>query len=319
MATNYIDPSANGANTAWTNGATGATRLDDGVRSPTDARTSGDGLFISSSTDEQLQDIVFPNTLVFNSAQTIKVYIYGSGGAKRAVDVQISTNDGVTWNTRQANVIGANAAAGWYTLDITADILLQLNLDQLRVRLICNATAGGGGASAVQVDAVYIEQIVTDPGRLDVSQAALEVPDATPNGRLDAAQVFLEVPDQPSGRLDVSQAFLETPNAPDGRLDVSFAALETPDLDSRLDVSQVAFEVPDANGELQVSKVEFEVPDVDGRLDVSKAEFEVEAADGRLDVSQAFLQVPEFGAPSQKPRLVGHIVRRKPLTHTPRR
>lgn len=245
MATNYIDPSGNGALTAWTNGATGATRLDDGVRSPTDARNSGDGQFISSLTDEQSQDIVFPNTLTFDSSQTLTLYIYGSGGVKRAVDVQTSTNDGTSWNTRQTNVVAAGAAAGWHTLVFTSDVTQQSHLDQLRVRLICNSTAGGGGATAAQVDAVYVQQSIPDPGRLDVSFAELETPD------------------QPSGRLDVAWVELETPNQPDGLLAVSFAELEVPD------------EVT-TPGTLEVAWAEMEVPTPPGRLDISWVEFSIE-------------------------------------------
>ena len=157
-ASSYIDPSADGANNAWTKstGTAGWSLLDEGTRQPTAPSTGTDR--ITSSTDEQLQDLVFPNTLTYASGRTYTLWVYGIGGTKRALDVQVSNDDGATWQTRQTNVIGAGAAAAWHSVNITSWVTSQTQLDQLRVRLICNSTAGGGGATAVEVDAVYVEQ-----------------------------------------------------------------------------------------------------------------------------------------------------------------
>lgn len=158
--TTYIEPSADGATNAWTksSGTSAAALLDDGVRNPTNARTAGDGGFITSSTDEQISDLVFPNTLTFDPTQVLTLWIYGSGGTRRAVDMQVSVNDGATWETRQTNVIPASAAATWVPWLIWWPFN-QTHMDQLRIRLICNTTAGGG-ATAAQVDAVYLEQVI---------------------------------------------------------------------------------------------------------------------------------------------------------------
>lgn len=168
----YIDPSADGALNAWTksSGTSAATLLDDGVRSPTNARTSGDGGSISESTDEDASDLVFPNTLTYGASQTITLYVYGSGGTKRAVDVEISYDDGTSWTASggRQELIAAAAAAAWYSRVLTG-ITQQSHLDGLRVRLRCNSTAGGGGATAVQVDAVYVAQVFAASGTATAS------------------------------------------------------------------------------------------------------------------------------------------------------
>jgi len=168
-AATYQDPPATQAVTsnAWTksSGTDAAALLNDVVRDPTNARTGGDGGSITSSTDEQIQEVDFQNQIAYTAGRTIRIAIYGSGGLKRAVDVQVSNDGGTTWrngagvlNGRDANVIPVNGAAGWYYLDVTGAVTQQSHVDGFRVRLICNATAGGGGATAVQVDAIYLEQ-----------------------------------------------------------------------------------------------------------------------------------------------------------------
>jgi hypothetical protein len=155
----YIDPSADGANNAWTKstGTAAFSLLDDAVRQPTAPTTGSD--MIHSQTDEQLSDLVFPDTLTWHSGDTFMLWVYGIGGTKRALDVQISNDDGSTWQTRQTNVVGAGAAAAWHSLDISAWVTSQTQLNQLRARLICNSTAGGG-ATDIEIDAVYVEQQV---------------------------------------------------------------------------------------------------------------------------------------------------------------
>src|SRR4051812_19403450 len=119
--TYFMDPIANGSIHNWTKstGTNGAQCLDDLVRSPTNARTNGDGRNISSTTDEDTEDLTFPSGLPYDNAQTLTLFVYGSAGSKCALDVQISNDDGGSWKARQTNVIPASSAAGWYSLDIT--------------------------------------------------------------------------------------------------------------------------------------------------------------------------------------------------------
>jgi hypothetical protein len=155
----YADPNADGAspNNAWTKsaGTSGWSLLDDAVRQPTAPATGTDR--VTSSTDEQTQELVFPNTLLYDATATYTLRIYGSAGSKRALDVQVSTNDGASWQTRQANVIGAGSGSSWRSIDVTSLAASQAALDGLRVRLICNQTATGGGAGSVEVDEVYVD------------------------------------------------------------------------------------------------------------------------------------------------------------------
>ncbi len=155
----YGDPSADGTN-SWTKstGSAGWSLLDDAVRQPTGPTTGSDR--VTSQTDEQVQDVVFANTLTYTAGATYKIWIHGSGGAKRAVDTQVSVNDGSSYNTRATDTIATAAAAAWVSIDITSLITSQTTLDQLRLRMICNSTAGGGGQSDVAVNAVYVEKLV---------------------------------------------------------------------------------------------------------------------------------------------------------------
>lgn len=145
----YADPNGNGASTAWTGTWT---NVDDAVREP----VAGDGAALTSSTDEQMEDLTFTDpSFVAGVAYTVK--LRGSGGSKRAVDLQYSLDNGSTWKPRVANVIPAAATLGWYSYELPTPPVSQTELTNFRLRLICNATAGGGGASAVSVDVVYLE------------------------------------------------------------------------------------------------------------------------------------------------------------------
>jgi Tfp pilus assembly protein PilV len=161
----FMDPNADSVVTGlqgnkWTksSGLNGWSLIDDTVRYPTAPSTGTDRVYTSTNGD--YQEAVFPdNTLVYDSTATYRVWIYGSAGAKRALDVQLSTNDGVSWGTLQSNVIPASTSAGWTGITFTVGSQTQLN--QLRVRLICHTTASGGGAGNVEVDEVYVERTLT--------------------------------------------------------------------------------------------------------------------------------------------------------------
>ena len=104
-----------------------------------------------------MQDVVLGNTLTYDATSTYTLRIYGLAGSKRALDLQVSNDDGATWQARQADFIAAGTSAGWRSLNITSWATSQTQLDKLRVRLICNTTASGGGAGQVEVDAVHVE------------------------------------------------------------------------------------------------------------------------------------------------------------------
>lgn len=154
----YADPSADGANNAWTKstGTAGWSLLDDGVRSPTAPSTGTDQ--ITSGTAGQLQDLVLPNTLTYTAGAEYTLWIYSSSGAKRGLSTLISVNDSSFANS--AALHGASAAFAWRSRDISSLIASQGNLDGLRVRLSVDSTAGGGGAGVVTVAAVYVRKYI---------------------------------------------------------------------------------------------------------------------------------------------------------------
>jgi hypothetical protein len=154
----YADPSADGANNAWTKstGTAGWSLLDDGVRSPTAPSTGTDQ--ITSGTAGQLQDLVLPNTLTYTAGAEYTLWIYSSSGVKRGLSTLISVNDSSFASS--AVLHGASAAFAWRSRDISSLIASQGNLDGLRVRLSVDSTAGGGGAGVVTVAAVYVRKYV---------------------------------------------------------------------------------------------------------------------------------------------------------------
>lgn len=159
MALTFADPTLDGGVSAWTksSGSAAWSLLDDGIRSPGDARALGDGGFVTSESTNQINVVSFGNTITFVPGSTWTLFVYGSGGTNRALDIQVSNDDGGNWQTRQANVIPAAAAPGWYTLDVGPWIADQGDLDGFRVRLVCSNT-GVGTPSVVRVDALYLQQ-----------------------------------------------------------------------------------------------------------------------------------------------------------------
>jgi hypothetical protein len=223
---NFAEPNADGAHTAWSksSGTAAWSLLDDGLRFPDDdPRTSGDGGFIFTQTDEALQSVAFPN-LTFDAAQSVGIWVYGSGGNKREVTAAYSNDNGSTWQT-EASLFVANEAANWNPLTVQPiHVDSQAELDGLQVRFRCNTTAGGGGQSNVQIDAIYVIQVVNRRGRL--TWAELEVPDLALDrrGRLTWAEA--EFPSAPR-RGVVTWGEFEVPVAP-RRGQVTWAELEMP-------------------------------------------------------------------------------------------
>lgn len=157
---NYIDPNADGANNAWTKstGTAGWSLLDDAVRQPTAPSTGTDR--ITSSTSGQLQDLAFPNTLTHSAGATYTLWFYAIGGNRRGFTAAVSTNDGTSFGSANTIIAASTSppAAQWYSLDISSLITSQATLDGLRVRLACTSISGGG-ATAVEIDAIYLEQV----------------------------------------------------------------------------------------------------------------------------------------------------------------
>jgi hypothetical protein len=155
-STTYLDPDGNGTATAWTNTYT---NVDDGVRQPT---APSDGLTISGTTTDETAETLTFETDTWTSDTVYTLWVYGTGGNKRGIDVAYSVNGsdpGLAHGTR-AQLIGSNGAAGWYSRTLT--IASQTELDNLRVEFIANSTAGGGGASAPTINAVYVQATVPD-------------------------------------------------------------------------------------------------------------------------------------------------------------
>jgi hypothetical protein len=152
---NYVDPNADGASNAWTKsaGTSGSALVDDGVRSPATPSSGTDDITSGIATPAPVQDLVFPNTLVYNAGDTFKLWVYGEAGNKRDVTAAFSFDDS-TFGT--ANTVPLSKSSfGWQS--VTIPITSQGQLDGLRVQLGINV-GPGGGATTAEVDAAYVEQ-----------------------------------------------------------------------------------------------------------------------------------------------------------------
>lgn len=179
MASTYIDPSADGANNAWTKstGTAGFSLVDDAVRQPT-APTTGSDMVTSTTTAGTLQDLVFPDTLTYNSAAKYILWVYGAGGNRTGWDTLISTDDSTFAN--QASMCAASTTPPgfqWFSRDVTSLITSQAKLNGFRVRL-STAKITGSGAVAAEVDAVYLEQDVRaiSPASVSTTSAMTAAP-----------------------------------------------------------------------------------------------------------------------------------------------
>jgi hypothetical protein len=153
LVTNYIEPTGDGAATAWT--GTFAD-IDDGTRQPTVPDT---GNSISSGTLTQQESQTWPDTLTWVSGDVYTLWVYGIGANKRKIQVEISVNGGTSWNTI-ADLIPNTAtapSAAWYSLDISSLITSQATLNGLVTRFTNTSTAGGSSGT-VSIYAAYVQQ-----------------------------------------------------------------------------------------------------------------------------------------------------------------
>lgn len=150
----YYDPNADTADTGWTR-STGATNfgcVDDAVRQPTNASTSGDGATLSTSTSGAKTGIKF-GTGTYDASATYKLWVYAAAGSKRKIQVETSTNDGTSWNAIAD--LQTSTTAGWVSLDVTSLITSQATLDAFAARFTATST-GGGGTTAATIYAAYL-------------------------------------------------------------------------------------------------------------------------------------------------------------------
>jgi hypothetical protein len=134
--------------------------VDEGTRQPTVPVIGSD--YISSSTAGQLQDLAFPDTVTYVAGATYRLWIHAVPGSRRGVNTLISTDNGTNFASSSATIPAVNGGSGtgWYSRDITSFITSQGTLNDLRVRLSASSIAGGG-ATASQVNVVYIEQSIS--------------------------------------------------------------------------------------------------------------------------------------------------------------
>src|ERR1043166_1830257 len=150
MPTNFLDPSADGTQNAWTKstGTAGWSLLDDATRQPTAPTTGTDR--ITSSTSGQQQDIAFPDTLTFATGQGVKGWVYAIGGNRRGIDLYVSKNNGSSF-TGQTTLFAASTSppgAQWYSVDISSTFASTSDMNALQIRL--QVTSISGSSSAVE-------------------------------------------------------------------------------------------------------------------------------------------------------------------------
>lgn len=171
----FADPNGNGTATAWTGTFTA---VDEGVRQPS---TPGGDTISGTTTDETAETLTFTDP-TFVSGATYRLWVYGSGGNKRAIDCAYSVNnaDPGLAHASRAQLIAVNDGPGWFSRDLT--IANQTELTNLRVEFITNTVGSGGGASAPTIDAVYVEIIPTAsaPTTAHYVEHTITDPSATP-------------------------------------------------------------------------------------------------------------------------------------------
>jgi hypothetical protein len=146
-STAYAEPAtlASGSN-GWTKtpaASSGATVLGDGVHQPAAPNTA---TRVTSSTAGDRLDVSLANTLTFNPAATYSVWLYGSAASTRSLDVQISNDNGATWQAAQAGVVPAGSSGGWHQIVLYSPtggtaIGTTAQLRQVAVRLVAQGSA----------------------------------------------------------------------------------------------------------------------------------------------------------------------------------
>jgi hypothetical protein len=154
------------ASNNWTVSAgTAATALDDAVSDPTNARTSGDGAFVSSATDGQVCDVHLSNPTVLTGGFISQVVakVFASGGSRRGmtIDLRYTRASDSSDQSLGTATVGADAAAAWVTVTASSLNLTVAEANSLRIRLTCNLTQPGGTPTAVQADAAYADVAVS--------------------------------------------------------------------------------------------------------------------------------------------------------------
>jgi len=129
--------------------------LADAVTQPT-APSTASGFIRSATAGDVAEADVGTETLPGGATVTgATLWLYGSGGAKRAVGATLKTGSTVLAGSDTNRVIAAAGAEGWYSLSYSGS-LTQSQIDGLRCRFAIESTAGGGGAGTCSVYAAYI-------------------------------------------------------------------------------------------------------------------------------------------------------------------
>lgn len=132
--------------------------LDDAVTQPTAPDTLTDA--VSTSTATAVCEVAVADQTL-GATETVtetRLWVYAAGGTKRSITVDLrhgTTSLGTT-------TVGAGAAAGWVSVTSTV-ALTQAQVNDLRCRLTCNSTAGGGGQTAVAAYAAYVALTTSVP------------------------------------------------------------------------------------------------------------------------------------------------------------
>jgi len=72
------------------------------------------------SPSDDILALSLANSLTFNPAGTYNLWLYGSAGANRRLDVEISRDGGSTWLGVRAGMILPSSGPGWYEVPLYA-------------------------------------------------------------------------------------------------------------------------------------------------------------------------------------------------------
>ncbi len=154
----YLDPNGDGSTLQWTctagtdgNCTTGHyTVVDDGIRQPTAASTSG---YISTATSSYVEIFSMATTTGVGTVSQVKVWAYGKASSRNAT---CSIYMGSAWQTVQN--VSFTGSDSWKSITFTGS-WSQTDLDNLQIKFTSDATGGTGYIYSTYAEVLFSEAV----------------------------------------------------------------------------------------------------------------------------------------------------------------
>lgn len=177
MTTDYGDPNSDVAYPWGDDAATDYTRVNDGVRSPTNASTSGDGQSCVGRSFDDLEEAIFGCTepSISGTVSQVVVYVHAESGSGSALTVPTRAYyDGSYQTASNLSIDGAN----WYTVTYGSLSIAAASLFPWRIGI---KTPLMGKSDDLYIYAAYLE----------VTYAPDDPPPIFTGGSVDAGAAML--------------------------------------------------------------------------------------------------------------------------------